>query len=306
MFARPSGRPVCPRTWRRVLPWDGHASGCTGGCSRSAAGTDAQAQGRALPAGGPPSPAHTPRRRTPQDRCPGPRAPRRPRATCSRLPAQVNRECVRGLWAGQQQELVFLRNRNPERGSIQNSARVLRNLIGSSCDQPLGYPMYVSPLTTSYLGSHGQLQGVWAGPVTLDGIKSWFRTKWLRYAGTPALVRGVQDVGSPGWGRRSWGAPCLQSGSCHPAVSHGHSCCPQQPWSGPLSPRAALGVHQCAPSRGGARPPRTPAGCAPALGRAAGALGLPDPDVPAHHGNPAGTPHPSPPPWGSHVSSPLG
>ncbi|KAJ7307491.1 hypothetical protein JRQ81_009512 [Phrynocephalus forsythii] len=32
---------------------------------------------------------------------------------------KVNRECVRGLWAGQQQELVFLRNRNPERGSIQ-------------------------------------------------------------------------------------------------------------------------------------------------------------------------------------------
>ncbi|ELW68146.1 Pecanex-like protein 2 [Tupaia chinensis] len=30
---------------------------------------------------------------------------------------KVNKECVRGLWAGQQQELVFLRNRNPERGS---------------------------------------------------------------------------------------------------------------------------------------------------------------------------------------------
>lgn len=29
---------------------------------------------------------------------------------------KVNRECVRGLWAGQQQELVYLRNRNPERG----------------------------------------------------------------------------------------------------------------------------------------------------------------------------------------------
>lgn len=54
---------------------------------------------------------------------------------------QINKECVRGLWAGQQQELVFLRNRNPERGSIQNSKQALRNMVNSSCDQPLGYPM---------------------------------------------------------------------------------------------------------------------------------------------------------------------
>ena len=60
------------------------------------------------------------------------------------LSLQINKECVRGLWAGQQQELVFLRNRNPERGSIQNSKQALRNMVNSSCDQPLGYPMYVS------------------------------------------------------------------------------------------------------------------------------------------------------------------
>ncbi|XP_042651675.1 pecanex-like protein 2 isoform X4 [Tyto alba] len=93
---------------------------------------------------------------------------------------QVNKECVRGLWAGQQQELIFLRNRNPERGSIQNNKQVLRNLINSSCDQPLGYPMYVSPLTTSYLGTHSQLRNIWGGPVSLDNIKKWFRSKWLR------------------------------------------------------------------------------------------------------------------------------
>lgn len=51
---------------------------------------------------------------------------------------KVNRECVRGLWAGQQQELVYLRNRNPERGSIQNAKQALRNMINSSCDQPIG------------------------------------------------------------------------------------------------------------------------------------------------------------------------
>ncbi|XP_026645783.1 pecanex-like protein 2 isoform X2 [Microtus ochrogaster] len=93
---------------------------------------------------------------------------------------KVNKECVRGLWAGQQQELIFLRNRNPERGSIQNNKQVLRNLINSSCDQPLGYPMYVSPLTTSYLGTHKQLQSVWGGPVTLDRVRTWFQTRWLR------------------------------------------------------------------------------------------------------------------------------
>ena len=63
---------------------------------------------------------------------------------------KVNRECVRGLWAGQQQELVFLRNRNAERGSIQNARQSLRNIINSSCDQPIGYPIYVSPLLSSY------------------------------------------------------------------------------------------------------------------------------------------------------------
>lgn len=44
---------------------------------------------------------------------------------------KLNRECVRGLWAGQQQELIFLRNRNPERGSIQNAkqARITAILV---------------------------------------------------------------------------------------------------------------------------------------------------------------------------------
>ncbi|KAM3930886.1 pecanex-like protein 2 [Leptodactylus fuscus] len=92
---------------------------------------------------------------------------------------KVNKECVRGLWAGQQQELIFLRNRDHERGSIQNNKHVLRNLINSSCDQPLGYPIYVSPLTTSYLGTHNQLKNLLDGPVNFDIITSWFQTKWL-------------------------------------------------------------------------------------------------------------------------------
>uniref|UniRef100_A0A7N8YQA4 Pecanex-like protein n=1 Tax=Mastacembelus armatus TaxID=205130 RepID=A0A7N8YQA4_9TELE len=93
---------------------------------------------------------------------------------------KVNRECVRGLWAGQQQELVFLRNRNPERGSIQNAKQALRNMINSSCDQPIGYPIYVSPLTTSYAGAHSQLRSVWGGPVSPHNIYTWLISSWDR------------------------------------------------------------------------------------------------------------------------------
>ncbi|KAB0407477.1 hypothetical protein E2I00_007649, partial [Balaenoptera physalus] len=101
---------------------------------------------------------------------------------------KVNRECVRGLWAGQQQELVFLRNRNPERGSIQNAKQALRNMINSSCDQPLGYPIYVSPLTTSLAGSHPQLRALWGGPVSLGAIARWLLRSWERVGSWAAQV----------------------------------------------------------------------------------------------------------------------
>ncbi|XP_007892642.2 pecanex-like protein 2 [Callorhinchus milii] len=91
---------------------------------------------------------------------------------------KINKECVKGLWAGQQQELVFLRNRNPERGSIQNAKQVLRNMINSSCDQPIGYPIYVSPLTTSYAGTHQQLKNIWGGPISLENLQLWFTSRW--------------------------------------------------------------------------------------------------------------------------------
>ncbi|XP_029470604.1 pecanex-like protein 3 isoform X3 [Rhinatrema bivittatum] len=93
---------------------------------------------------------------------------------------KVNRECVRGLWAGQQQELIFLRNRNPERGSIQNAKQALRNMINSSCDQPIGYPIYVSPLTTSYAGTHPQLHSMWGGAISLRNICTCLMSNWER------------------------------------------------------------------------------------------------------------------------------
>lgn len=94
---------------------------------------------------------------------------------------KMNRECVRGLWAGQQQELVYLRNRNPERGSIQNAKQALRNIINSSCDQPIGYPIYVSPLTTSYAETNEQLCSIVGGPLSLGVIKSNVLKLWQRY-----------------------------------------------------------------------------------------------------------------------------
>ena len=93
---------------------------------------------------------------------------------------QVNRECVRGLWAGQQQELVFLRNRNPERGSIQNAKQALRNMINSSCDQPIGYPIYVSPLTTSYSGTNHQYCSIVGKEFSLKSVIAAARRLWHR------------------------------------------------------------------------------------------------------------------------------
>lgn len=94
---------------------------------------------------------------------------------------KINKECVRGLWAGQQQELVYLRNRNPERGSIQNAKQALRNIINSSCDQPIGYPIYVSPLTTSYAETNEQLNSLIGGSVSLGKIHNYVLNLFRRY-----------------------------------------------------------------------------------------------------------------------------
>uniref|UniRef100_A0AAF5DR28 Pecanex-like protein n=1 Tax=Strongyloides stercoralis TaxID=6248 RepID=A0AAF5DR28_STRER len=88
---------------------------------------------------------------------------------------KLNRECVRAFWAGQQQELIFLRNRNAERGSIQNAKQVLRNMINSSADQPIGYPIYVSPLTTSYVETHHQIEEILGGSFSINNIVSFLQ-----------------------------------------------------------------------------------------------------------------------------------
>ncbi|KAL1138408.1 hypothetical protein AAG570_008472 [Ranatra chinensis] len=107
---------------------------------------------------------------------------------------KVNRECVRGLWAGQQQELVYLRNTNPERGSIQNAKQALRNIINSSCDQPIGYPIFVSPLTTSYADTNEQLRSIIPGPITTSSIKKAVIQLWTRVR--KRCVEGCSSGGS--------------------------------------------------------------------------------------------------------------
>ncbi|KAF5401145.1 hypothetical protein PHET_05270 [Paragonimus heterotremus] len=94
---------------------------------------------------------------------------------------KINSECVRGLWAGQQREQIFLRNTNLERGSIQGAQHVLRNLVNSCCDPPIGYPIYVSPILTSFAGSNS-LYGRVAGPeLSFKDILSglWSIGRWL-------------------------------------------------------------------------------------------------------------------------------
>lgn len=93
---------------------------------------------------------------------------------------KINRECVRGLWAGQQQELIYLRNRNAERGSIQNAKQVLRNIINSSCDQPIGYPIYVSPLTTSFSETSNHLTSIIGKPLSFRFFIDCFRRVFER------------------------------------------------------------------------------------------------------------------------------
>lgn len=113
---------------------------------------------------------------------------------------KLNRECVRGLWAGQQQELVYLRNRNQERGSIQNAKQVLRNIINSSCDQPIGYPIYVSPLMTSFAETHPQIRSTLGGPLSIQAIRKaalvFFRR--LRTRCGEGCSSGGSGVGGPG------------------------------------------------------------------------------------------------------------
>ncbi|KAJ7396192.1 hypothetical protein BTVI_147745 [Pitangus sulphuratus] len=133
---------------------------------------------------------------------------------------KVNKECVRGLWAGQQQELIFLRNRNPERGSIQNNKQVLRNLINSSCDQPLGYPIMRKDCHAAAHHERGNVEEVDSGGMSSSGNHSTGNSSQSSSSqptrdGTPQLQASSQEVHQRA-GRRK---PRSQSVQAHTALN---------------------------------------------------------------------------------------
>ena len=52
-------------------------------------------------------------------------------------------------------------------------------MINSSADQPVGYPIYVSPLTTSFVDTHNQISRVVGPTITLEAIGGAIRRTWL-------------------------------------------------------------------------------------------------------------------------------
>lgn len=51
-------------------------------------------------------------------------------------------------------------------------------MINSSADQPIGYPIYVSPLTTSFVGTHPQIRTLIGPPLTPNLIGRFFHRIW--------------------------------------------------------------------------------------------------------------------------------
>ncbi|KAH0795767.1 pecanex-like protein 1 isoform X1 [Histomonas meleagridis] len=63
---------------------------------------------------------------------------------------KINSEHVRSLWAYEEHDLMYHMNSESERTSIQSNQGALNNLVIQSCDLPVGYPAYVSPILNSY------------------------------------------------------------------------------------------------------------------------------------------------------------
>ena len=128
---------------------------------------------------------------------------------------------MRGLWSSQQHELIFLRNSDTERGSIQNHKASLRNIVNSSMDLPIGYPIYVSPLQTSFVDLHVPYNSTIVGQITnpfqylkfVDVIKSWCKACAKHIEGSRGQVRrkGDQQGELPGTPSRVRRAGSIES-----------------------------------------------------------------------------------------------
>uniref|UniRef100_A0A914ZBM3 Pecanex-like protein n=1 Tax=Panagrolaimus superbus TaxID=310955 RepID=A0A914ZBM3_9BILA len=73
-------------------------------------------------------------------------------------------------------------------------------MINSSADQPIGYPIYVSPLTTSFIESHSQMKRITGPTVTFCTIANYFRRTFNRLrhhfgtSGSSNLPGGSQNI----------------------------------------------------------------------------------------------------------------
>ncbi|EAY02568.1 hypothetical protein TVAG_116220 [Trichomonas vaginalis G3] len=65
-----------------------------------------------------------------------------------------NSYAARSLWQSEATSCLYFQNDNQERNSIQSNHFHLNNLVIQACNQPIGYPAYVSPVLTSYAHPH--------------------------------------------------------------------------------------------------------------------------------------------------------
>jgi hypothetical protein len=91
---------------------------------------------------------------------------------------KLNEQLVRSIWTGQQHELIYLKGSNPERGSIQFAPALLRNMVSSSSDLPLGYPVYISPVVTGFAE-----KGIFTNS-SFSNIREWAKEKYSSWKQT--------------------------------------------------------------------------------------------------------------------------
>ncbi|KAJ3428678.1 protein pecanex [Anaeramoeba flamelloides] len=73
---------------------------------------------------------------------------------------KLNSECAKGLWNSQIQEVIYFRNFNAERDTVQKSSNLLRNLQVQAVDLPVGYPLFISPICYSFSNRHLKFLGI--------------------------------------------------------------------------------------------------------------------------------------------------
>ncbi|EPB66395.1 hypothetical protein ANCCEY_14511 [Ancylostoma ceylanicum] len=76
-----------------------------------------------------------------------------------------------------------------------------RNMINSSADQPVGYPIYVSPLTTSFAETHSQMENIVGPPITVEVFR--YLNEPLKSTGEPLVVWPSEEIRQIS-GRNSW------------------------------------------------------------------------------------------------------